>query len=73
LHKINIKIGINDYVTVDEIKRALRHAKNSAPGPDGIRYEDIGKMNDDPLEELATIYNKSITSAAVNKEWLHSY
>jgi hypothetical protein len=65
-HCVNMTIGIDDYVTTDEIKHALRHAKNSAPGPDGIRYDDIGKMHDEGLEELATIYNTNITNAAAN-------
>jgi hypothetical protein len=46
--------------------------KNSTQNPDGIRYEDIGKVHDEGLEELATIYNTSITNAVVNEEWLHS-
>jgi hypothetical protein len=66
-------IVIDYYVTIDEIKHALRHAKSSVPGTDGIQYEDIGKMHDEGLEEFATIYNTSITNAAVNEEWLHSY
>jgi hypothetical protein len=50
---------------VDEIKHALRHAKNSVPGSDGIQYEDIGEINDECLEKLAAIYNTNITRAAV--------
>ena len=62
-----------DYVKVDEIKAALWRAKNSAPGPDGVCYEDIANLSDKALEELADMYNTSIKSATVEEEWLHSY
>jgi hypothetical protein len=62
-----------DLVSADEIKAALRWAKNSAPGPDGIRYEDIGKLSEVELEELTKVYNKSIENATIAEEWLHSY
>jgi len=60
-------------VTVDEIKDALRHAKNSAPGPDGIRYEDIGKLSEEELTDLARAFNNSITNATIHEDWMHSY
>ena len=63
----------DDYVTVDEIKAALRRAKSSAPGPDGIRYEDLSRMSEEDIKELAGIYNSSIESAIIKEEWLHSY
>uniref|UniRef100_A0A0B7BRE8 Uncharacterized protein n=3 Tax=Arion vulgaris TaxID=1028688 RepID=A0A0B7BRE8_9EUPU len=69
----NQELDVDDLVTVEEIKDAVRRAKNSAPGPDGIRYGDIGGLSDGEWEELAGIYNKSITTAIINEEWLHWY
>jgi hypothetical protein len=46
------EIDTNDYISVDEIKVALKRSKNSATGPDGIRYEDINKLSDGELNEL---------------------
>ena len=69
----NQELDEDDLVTVQEIKDAVRRAKNSAPGPDGIRYGDIGQLSDEEWEELAGIYNKSIATAVINEEWLHSY
>ena len=68
-----LDMGETYTVNVDDIKAALRTAKNSAPGPDGIRYEDIRQLSDAELGDLTSIYNKSLENATINEEWLHSY
>lgn len=37
--------------TTEDIQAPLK--RNTAPGPDGIPYEDQGNLSDDDTEELA--------------------
>lgn len=51
---------------VDETKDALWRARNSAAGPDRIRYENIAKLPDGELDELVSMYNSNIENAEIS-------
>ena len=34
-------------------QRYIKQAENSAPGPDGIKYSDLGVLDQDDLEALS--------------------
>jgi ribonuclease HI len=60
-------------ITPEEIREALRISGNTAPGPDGIRYGDLRGMTDEEVEELCSVFNNSLASGEIDREWLHSY
>src|SRR5579871_4548165 len=66
-------IGEEAVVTSEDIHATLKRSKNTAPGPDGIRYGDIAKLTDAEIDELTQVFNTSIESGHVNEDWLHSY
>lgn len=54
-------------------KTPLRTSKKSAPGPDGIHYEDIGTLSEADMEALCTEYNNSIQKAVMPEDWMYSF
>ena len=56
-------------VTIEDIKEALKKAKNTAPGEDGIYYRYIRQLPDNILATLAELYETSIEMAYFPKLW----
>lgn len=50
-----LTIKSEDYVGVDEIKAVLQRSNKNTPGPDSIRYGDIGTLSDKELGKLAAL------------------
>ena len=63
----------DDSVTVDTVKEILKQTKDSAPGPDGLQYHHISELDDEKLGKVVDEFNKSIETANVPEDWLHSY
>jgi hypothetical protein len=57
-------------VTFEEIQRTLgKIAKDSTPGPDGVRYSDLKNLSDEGKEKMVTLINKSLMEGDVPTEW----
>ena len=78
--------GIHDYfedqnsvrfpaseIRCDVLKRIINQAENSSPGPDGIKYSDLGGLGEDDLEDLAKMLNESLDSHTIPEDWLDSH
>ncbi|CAG5115232.1 unnamed protein product [Candidula unifasciata] len=62
-----------DMIQVEDIKQILKKAKDTAPGPDGVRYGHMKALSDVDLAEMADYFNQSIKTASVPQDWVHSY
>jgi len=59
--------------TVDDIRAMTKEAKISAPGPDGVRYDKIGELSDADIQEIADLFNRSMSTGDIPSDWLDSY
>ena len=62
-----------DFIRVEDVKQVLRKAKDTAPGPDGVRYGHMRELSDGDLREMTECFNQSIRTASVPQDWVHSY
>ena len=62
-----------DIIRVDDIKHILKMAKDTAPGPDGVRYGHMKELSNVDLREMTDCFNQSIRTASVPQDWVHSY
>ena len=60
-------------VTKEEVEIALKSTKDTAAGPDGVRYSHIKAAEEADLDELIEAFNDSLESGTIPDEWLHSY
>ena len=52
-----------------ELEAALRATKkDSAPGPDGVRYPQVKQLNEKEKQELADIINTSKESGKISED-----
>jgi len=62
-----------DPLSVDEVKSVIKSSKESAGGPDGVRYSHLKTLSDEDLEEITAEMNKSVQTGVIPDDWLHSY
>ena len=67
--------GSNDDLITDlEFTEALSGlSKDTAPGPDKVKYSDIKNLLEDDKSELFRLYEKSCATGQVPEYWSHSY
>ena len=77
LEELNVTIntlGIDDEVTGEELNHALtKIRKDTAPGPDKVKYSDIKNMSENDLKELLELYQKSFDQGQLPEDWTHSF
>jgi hypothetical protein len=59
----------NEPFTMLEIYHALKKCKNTAPGPDGIRYKMLKRMHPTAFRKLLFIYNKIWSTHVYPNQW----
>lgn len=58
-----------DEVTLEELETTLRGiGKDSAPGPDRVRYSSLKSMSPDDKTKLLEVINESLTTGTVRKD-----
>ena len=69
------EIGSNDdLITELEFTEALSIlSKDTAPGPDKVKYSDIKNLSVDNKSELFRLYEESFATGQVPEDWSHSY
>ena len=61
-------------ITEDEFIEALRRSgKDTAPGPDKVRYSDIKNLTEEDRTELYAIYHESFPNGYIPEDWTHSF
>ena len=48
-------------------------SKDTAPGPDKVKYSDIKSLSVDDKSDLFTLYEKNFPTGRVPQDWSHSY
>ena len=65
--------GLPFEVDVERLQMCIKSSHNSAPGPDKVDYDALKSLSDQDLQELATLYQDSLTTGTIREDWLHSY
>ena len=75
LDRTIIVAGSNDdQITELEFTEALsRLKKDTAPGPDKVKYSDIKNLSEDGKSELFRLYEESFSTGRIPEDWSHSY
>ena len=63
----------DDLITELEFTEALSGlSKDTAPGPDKVKYSDIKNLSVDNKSELFRLFEESFATGQVSEDWLHS-
>ena len=75
LDKTLTEAGSNDHLITElEFTEALSElSKDTAPGPDRIKYSDNKNLSVDNKSELFRLYEESFATGQVPEDWSHSY
>ena len=66
--------SIDDMITELEFTEALSGlSKDTAPGPDRVKYSDIKNLSVHNKSELFRLYEESFATGQVPEDWSHSY
>ena len=57
----------------DNVKNCIKYAKNTAPGPDGVRYTHMKSLEDNSIQDLAEVLEKSLFEGEIPEDWLDSH
>ena len=64
----------DDLITELEFTKALSGlSKDTAPGPDRVKFSDIKNLSVDNKSELSRLYEESFATGQVPEDWSHSY
>ena len=63
----------HEEIRPDVLRRIITQAENSSPGPDGIKYSDLGDLDDGDMEALADMLNSSLANHEIPDDWLDSH
>ena len=64
----------DDMITELEFTEALSGlSKDTAPGPDRVKYSDIKNLSVHNKSELFRLYEESFATGQVPEDWSHSY
>ena len=66
-------IPYGDPVTKEEVLSMLKKAKDSAAGPDGVKYSHVKESPEEDVDALVEAFNESLETGTIPEEWLHSY
>ena len=60
-------------ISSEAVKTLISQADESSPGPDGIKYSDLGTLDEEELEALTELLNDSLADHAIPEDWLDSH
>ena len=63
----------NVEVLPDIVGHHIKCSRDSAPGPDGVRYSHMKSLTEKEITELTGVLQKSIDEGEVPEDWLHSH
>ena len=63
----------NDEIKMHELRAALAHTKNSAPGPDGIPYIVLRNLPSTALKSLLVVYNRIFKENSFPSHWKEAH
>ena len=63
----------HEEIRPDVLRRIITQAENSSPGPDGIKYSDLGDLDDGDMEALADMLNSSLANHEKPDDWPDSH
>ena len=61
------------HIGLDAVEVVAKQSASTAPGPDGVRYEHINKMEEGEMRALAIKLDDSLTSGVIPEDWLDSH
>ena len=61
------------HLTAERLDRIIKHASDSAPGPDGVTYEHLKSLNEEELGVLADVLRESVEESKIPDDWLDSH
>ena len=64
--------NMDDSFSMEELKRALMKKKNTSPGHDGISYDMLKHLDQESLEKVLKLINRSWTAGKVPTSWQHA-
>ena len=77
MSKLNLNLtqtGLDDEITVDDLNEAItKSTKDTAPGPDRVRYSDIKNLSEEDKNKLFSLYQESFDTGHVPEDWTHSF
>ena len=78
LHSLQTRYGTDllwpsVHLTAERLDRIIKHASDSAPGPDGVTYDHLKSLNDEELGVLADVLRGSIEESKIPDDWLDSH
>ena len=72
-HAVPRNLEYGDPVTEEVVKGTISRAKDSAAGPDGLRYKHLKGASESDLKEIVKNFNASLATGEIPDQWLHSY
>ena len=60
-------------IEADTLSRVIKQATDSAPGPDGVKYSDLKTLNEEEMQTLSDMLNRSLAEQEIPEEWLDSH
>ena len=57
----------------DKLSRIIKHASDSAPGPDGVTYNHLSSLDSDELTALTDVLIESVQDSNIPEDWLDSH
>ena len=57
----------------EKLRCIIKHASDSAPGPDGVTYEHLSSLDEDELTSLTDILIESVQDSKIPDDWLDSH
>ena len=63
----------NEEIKKETLLKVIKQATNSAPGPDGVKYTDLKALDDQDMQKLTEMLNKSLEEHSIPDDWLDSH
>ena len=61
------------YITPERLQSIVRHASESAPGPDSISYSHLKDLSEEDFSSLAELLTDSVNNSSIPDDWLDSH
>ena len=63
----------HEEIKEETLLKVIKQATNSAPGPDGVKYTDLKALDDQDMQKLTEMLNKSLEEHNIPDDWLDSH
>ena len=63
----------HEEIKKETLVKVIAQANNSAPGPDGVKYEDLKNLGVQDMQSLTDMLNESYAEQRIPEDWLDSH